>query len=167
MTVALVALPDGRRAIVRQVAILAAIVLLFLAPYIIYTSVYDGFWRHIVRGIELQAVESGRGRSIPAFTVGAEMLASNAVPWLFFLFHLLPIVAVVIMWVRWRQQRDVREIAMVVPLTLVAALVNAGLIRDTLSARLPDAVVPAALILGWMSAGASACVRRHAPASCG
>jgi hypothetical protein len=155
VTVALAALPDGRRAVIRRAAIFLGIVLLFLAPYIIYTSVYDGFWRHIVRGIELQAVESARGRSIPAFTVGEEMLALNAVPWLFFLFHLLPIVAALIMWVRWRQRRDVREVAIIVPLILVAALVNAGLIRDTLSARLPDAVVPAALILGWMSAGAS------------
>jgi hypothetical protein len=39
---------------------------------------------------------------------------------------------------------------MIVPLILVAVLANVGLIRDTVSARLPDAVVPAAMLLGWL-----------------
>ena len=47
---------------------------------------------------------------------------------------------------------------MVVPLIVVAVLANVGLIRDTVSARLPDAIVPVSLLLGWLLAGA---VRVH------
>lgn len=155
LTVIAVARPAGWREVIRRVVVFSGIVLLFLAPYIIYTSAYDGLWRHIVRGIELQAVETARGRSIPAFTLSGDLLASNAVPWLYFLFHVLPVMAAAFVWMRWRKRGDRRELAIMVPLIVVAALVNIGLIRDTLAARLPDAVVPAALILGWLMAGAS------------
>ena len=155
LTVIAVAMPGGWREVFRRVAVFSGIVLLFLGPYVLYTSVYDGLWRHIVRGIELQAVESARGRSIPAFTLNGDWLASNAVPWLYFLFYVLPVMAAAFVWMRWRKRRDLRELAIMVPLIVVAMLVNIGLIRDTLAARLPDAVVPAALILGWLIAGAS------------
>jgi hypothetical protein len=122
---------------------------LMLAPYIVYVEVYSGLWRHIARGVEMQAVESARGRTIPEFAFDG-VFAANAVPWLFFLFHLLPLVAAVVLWARWRVRASVSELAIVVPLIVVATLANAGLIRDTLSARLPDAVVPAALLLGWL-----------------
>jgi hypothetical protein len=71
---------------------------------------------------------------------------------LFFLFHVLPVIAAVIVWVRWRRHRERQELAIVLPLVLVALLVDFGLIRDTVSARLPDAVVPAALLIGWLIA---------------
>jgi hypothetical protein len=155
LTVVAVAMPSGWREVFRRAAVFSGIVLLFLGPYIIYTSVYDGFWRHLIRGVELQAVEGARGRSIPAFTLNGDWLVSNAVPWLYFLFHALPVIAAAFVWMRWRRRRELRELAVMVPLIVVAMLVNIGLIRDTLAARLPDAVVPAALILGWLLAGAS------------
>jgi hypothetical protein len=40
-------------------------------------------------------------------------------------------------------------------LIVVALLVDFGLIRDTVSARLPDAVVPAALLIAWLVAVAA------------
>ncbi|HEY9465073.1 MAG TPA: hypothetical protein VIR54_18400 [Vicinamibacterales bacterium] len=154
LTVIVVSRPEGWRVVTRRTGAFIGIVLLFLAPYIIYTSIYDGLWRHIMRGVELLSIESSRGRRLPVFTWSSNLLAANAVPWLYFLFHLLPIVAVAVVWRRWRHGSELRERAMVAPLIVVAVLVNAGLIRDTLSARLPDAVVPAALLLGWLMAGA-------------
>ena len=154
LTVIVVSRPEGWRVVTRRTGAFVGIVLVFLAPYVIYTSIYDGLWRHIMRGVELLSIESSRGRRLPAFTLSPNLLAANAVPWLYFLFHLLPLVAVAIVWRRWRHGSDVRERAMVGPLIVVTVLVNAGLIRDTLSARLPDAVVPAALLLGWLMASA-------------
>lgn len=161
VTVMAVAMPAGWREVIRRVAVFSGIVLLFLGPYIVYTSAYDGLWRHIVRGIDLLAVEHSRGRSIPAFTVRGDLLAANAVPWLYFLFHGLPVVAAAFVWMRWRKRADVRELAIMAPLIVVAVLVNLGLIRDTLAARLPDAVVPAALILAWLISGV--CRVRRSP----
>jgi hypothetical protein len=141
----------GVKQAVRRAVIFAAVVLLFLTPYLVFTSVYDGLWRHLTRGIELQQVEGSRGRTIPSFTFDGGVFASNAEPWLFFLFHLLPLIAAVVLWMR-RRQGSPQERAMVLPLIVVALLADFGLIRDTVSARLPDAVVPAALLLGWLIA---------------
>lgn len=149
-TVVAVSISAGRTEIVRRAAAFAGVVYLLLAPYIAFVALYDGIWRHIERGIELQLVESARGRTIPVFTFGGSLVATNAEPWLFFLFHLLPVVVTAVAWVRWRQQPHAHEPAMIVPLIIVAVLVNVGLIRDTVSARLPDAVVPAAMLLGWL-----------------
>jgi hypothetical protein len=142
----------GARDAVRRAVLFASVVLLFVTPYLIFTSVYDGLWRHLMRGMELQQVESSRGRTIPSFNFDDGFFTSNAEPWLFFLFHLLPVVAAVVVMVRWRRQRNPRELAMILPLIVVALLVDFGLIRDTVSARLPDAVVPAALLIGWLVA---------------
>jgi hypothetical protein len=143
---------EGLRQVVRRAAVFAAIVTLFLTPYLVFTSVYDGLWRHLMRGVELQDVEGARGRTIPSFTFDGPLITSNAEPWLFFLFHLLPVIAALVLWVRWRAGAGPAERAMIVPLIVVAVLANVGLIRDTVSARLPDAVVPAALIIGWLIA---------------
>ena len=155
LAVALTPASGGVREVVRRGAVFVAVVLLFMTPYLVFTSVHDGLWRHLMRGVELQAVESSRGRTIPSFTLDGGVVTSNAEPWLFFLFHLLPVVAAVVVWVRWRRERNPRELAMILPLIGVALLVDFGLIRDTVSARLPDAVVPAALLIGWLVAVAA------------
>jgi hypothetical protein len=152
LTVIVVEAYADRVKMVRRAAVFAGIVFAWLLPYIAYVAVHEGLWRHIVRGIELEIVESSRGRGIPSFTLDTVDVSSNAVPWLFFVFHLLPAVAAVAAWRHWRGRHDAREQAMVAPLIVVAVLANAGLIRDTLSARLPDAVVPASLLLGWLLA---------------
>ena len=151
LTVVAVSMPLGRVETLSKAASFAGIVLLLVMPYVVYLQVHEGFWQHIVRGIDLQAVESSRGRTIPAFTFDNGLFVSNAVPWLFFVFHLLPVAAAIAVWVCWRQQ-GWRERAAVVPLIVVALLANFGLIRDTVSARLPDAVVPVSMLLGWLVA---------------
>ena len=152
LTVIIASMTAGPTHVARRAASFAGIIVLMLAPYIVYIEAYSGLWRHITRGVEMQAVESARGRTFPEFSFDAGLVAPNAVPWLFFLFHLLPLVAAVLVWARWRRRASVNEVAIVVPLVVVATLVNLGLIRDTLSARLPDAVVPASLLLGWLLA---------------
>jgi hypothetical protein len=149
LAVVLTPVSGGGREAVRRVAIFAGVVGLFLAPYLVFTSIYDGLWRHLMRGLELQQVEGSRGRTIPSFRFESG-LAANAEPWLFFAFHLLPVIAAGVLWLRWRRLGSRRELALIVPLIVVALLVDFGLIRDTVSARLPDAVVPAALLIGWL-----------------
>jgi hypothetical protein len=155
LAVVLTPAPGGTRDVVRRSLAFAGVVLLLLMPYLIFTSVHDGLWRHLMRGVELQEVEGSRGRTIPSFTFENGLFTSNAEPWLFFLFHLLPVIAAVVLVVRWRRQRNPGELAMILPLVVVALLADFGLIRDTVSARLPDAVVPAALLIGWLVAVAA------------
>jgi hypothetical protein len=152
LAVVLTPAAGGAREVLRRAIAYVGVGLLFVTPYLIFTSVHDGLWRHLKRGMELQEVESSRGRTIPSFTLEQGFFTLNAEPWLFFLFHLLPIIAAVVVWVRWQRHRNRQELALVLPLIVVALLVDFGLIRDTVSARLPDAVVPAALLIGWLIA---------------
>ena len=154
LTVVLVGMTVDGKTVLRTAMTFSGAVLLMLSPYIMFVATHDGLWRHFMRGIELQAVESSRGRTIPEFAFDGSLLDSNAVPWLFFFFHLLPVCAAIVVWMRWPRHPDPLERSMVVPLIVVAVLANAGLIRDTISARLPDAIVPVSLLLGWLLAGA-------------
>jgi hypothetical protein len=78
LTVIVVSRPEGWRVVTRRTGAFIVIVLLLLAPYIIYNSIYDGLWRHIMRGVELLSIESSRGRRLPVFTWSSNLLAANA-----------------------------------------------------------------------------------------
>ncbi|MEQ1896695.1 MAG: hypothetical protein ABL971_04815 [Vicinamibacterales bacterium] len=78
--------------------------------------------------------------------------AANADAWLFWLFWGLPPICAAIALrramgglERWRG-----EVAVVLGLCAMAAMVNAGFLRDTLRTRLADAIVPAALLSAWV-----------------
>ncbi|HLG60056.1 MAG TPA: hypothetical protein VI485_32245 [Vicinamibacterales bacterium] len=144
----------GARESGRQSVIFAVVVIALLLPYLVWVQVYDGLWHHVLRGNELRIIEDSRGRRLPDFGFALNLLEMNAVPWLYYLFHLLPFAAALVAYQRWRRSPDRRELAMVVPLAVVAVLANVGLIRETLSARIPDAIVPACLLLVWLVARA-------------
>lgn len=134
----------------RPLGVYALIAAALLTPYVIYVQIYDGLARHLRRGAEASAIENSRGRHAPAFVFERGDLTVNAVPWLYYEFHLLPLATAGVLAVRWRRSRDRRELAMVASLLAVAVPGNMGLIRETLSARLPDVVVPAVLQLVWL-----------------
>ena len=79
---------------------------------------------------------------------------NNAIAWLFWLFWILPPLCAVIAVCRWRafrlQPEATGESIAVLALAVLAVAANAGFIRETLSVRLPDAVVPAALLGAWL-----------------
>lgn len=108
--------------------------------------VHRPFWREIVASLS------------PLRLAPALHSSDNADAWLFWVFWGLPVVCGVA-WV-WRAVRGVErwpgELAVIAALCLTAAMVNAGFLRDTLRARLADAVVPAALLGAW---GISLCWR--------
>ena len=76
---------------------------------------------------------------------------TNAEAWLFWLFWSLPLICAVVVWRRGGEQRErwPGELAAVGALVVVSVLVNASFIRQALQVRLPDAIVPAALLGAW------------------
>jgi hypothetical protein len=152
LTVALTFAKDGTREVARRTVTYVLLLVVLLAPYVLYVAWYDGLWHHVLRGMEARALEDSRGRRPPAFLFTQPLTEGNAVAWLYYLFHLLPFITAVTVYMRWRRSPDPRELAMVVPLLFVAVPMNLGLIRDTLIARLPDAVVPATFQLAWLLA---------------
>ena len=78
----------------------------------------------------------------------------NAQTWLYWLFWMLPLLAAVV--VIWRLTRNSvpnenGELAAVAGLTALTFLVNSGFLRDPLSDRLADAIVPPALLGAWLA----------------
>jgi hypothetical protein len=76
----------------------------------------------------------------------------NGQTWLYWLFWLVPVAAMAILGRRSleRRERWPGELAAVASLAVLALLVNSGFLRDPLSDRLADAVVPPALVAAWL-----------------
>ena len=76
---------------------------------------------------------------------------SNADAWLFWLFWALPMLCGIVAARRLflARERWPGESAVVVALAVLALVVNAGFLRDILRTRLPDAIVPVALLAAW------------------
>ena len=128
-----------------SVALLAAAVFSFMLPYFIYLQTVDGIIAHLQRGAAFTALEVPRQR----LTV-AGLPAYDA--WLLAAVWVAPMAALAVLavplfhrregaWVNWRR---------VVPLIVLAVVGNAGLIRDRLDVRLPDAIVAPALLMVWL-----------------
>jgi hypothetical protein len=81
----------------------------------------------------------------------ALQVGSNAEVWLFWLFWALPVLCLAIGVGRLLRGHDrwPGEMPVVLSLTVMAVLVNAGFLRNILAVRLPDAIVPAALLGAW------------------
>jgi len=76
---------------------------------------------------------------------------TNADAWLFWLYWALPLGCGIVAARRLFLEHDrwPGESAVVVALAVLAIVVNAGFLRDILRTRLPDAVVPVALLAAW------------------
>ena len=81
----------------------------------------------------------------------ALLIEPNAEVWLFWLFWALPVLclAIGIRHLLRGQERWRGEIPVALSLAVMAMLVNAGFLRNILAVRLPDAIVPAALLAAW------------------
>jgi hypothetical protein len=119
--------------------------IVFMLPYLIYLESVDGVIAHLQRGAAFTALEVPRQRltlaGLPAYDA-----------WLLAAVWVAPIAALAVLaFSVWRGREGswitLRRVAPIVVLALVA---DAGLIRDRLDVRLPDAIVAPALLLSWL-----------------
>ena len=147
------ALGDGRpeswRDAARRAAVFSLLVLAAALPYLVYVSLNGGVFRYLAYGIAYSAAEAADNDLIvPPFsaTLGLER---NSEAFLFYLFYLLPVIASLVIWTtRGRGRRTVA--ARLVPLIVIALMVDRGFLRDYLETRLADAIVPAVLLFSWL-----------------
>ena len=143
--VALSPLPTDRFKGVLSVAMLAGTVLAFMLPYLVYLQTVDGIVAHLQRGMAFTALEVPRQRLT---ITGLRPYAA----WLLAAAWLAPVAALVSIAMQVFAGREdawstVRRVA---PIAILALVADAGLIRDRLDVRLPDAIVPPALLMAWL-----------------
>ena len=138
------------RVMLRQLAWFGAVSLLVALPYLVYVGLNGGVIHYFAQGIRFSAAEAAEnGLVIPLFGVD-EGLEGNAEAFLFFLFYVLPVVAAVMLAWRGRRSGDASTAAAIAPVIAIALLVDRGFLRDELSTRLADAIVPAVLLSAWL-----------------
>jgi hypothetical protein len=120
-------------------------VVVLLLPYLIYLQAVDGITAHLQRGAAFAALEVPRQRltlvGLPAYD-----------EWLLAATWLAPLAALAVLAVSILRQREGAwtTASRVAPIVVLALVTNAGLIRDRLDVRLPDAIVAPALLMAWL-----------------
>jgi hypothetical protein len=135
---------------VRRSLTFAAASIAVVLPYLLFVQVQTGLWPYLRTGIEFSQREAAReGHVWPnPFLPGAHEAR------LLYAFHLMPLAALAVLVLRRRAPKALQLVAQVLPIVGVALLVNAAFLRDPLSTRLPDAVVPAVILGTWLVAQA-------------
>jgi hypothetical protein len=130
------------RAVLRSSGIFAALVAVFLLPYVIFIEAYMGLGLYIRTGIEFSRAEAARQGHVWPSLFGENRLQAA----LLYECYLIPLIALTL--VALDRRREV--IAQVVPIAIVALIVNFGFIREPLGTRLPDAIVPLVVLGAWL-----------------
>jgi hypothetical protein len=127
-------------------AVFALLVLVLVLPYLLYLESADGILAHVRRGTAFAQLEMPRQRlSLTGLR--------PEVAWLLHSMWVVPVAALVVVGVdAARRTSGARStVRVIVPLAVLALLADAGMIRDSLDARLADAVVTPALLLAWLT----------------
>lgn len=144
LTALVIAPADDRMGVAKRLALFSAIVAALIVPYAISLGGIEAFVASIRTFVEYGRRHSDR-----------TALTFDTLGWtpewqLFWGFHALPIAALAWVVVDWRRRQQ-SDAQLVIPLCAMAVAANLLLIRDPLSARLADAVVPAALTGSWLA----------------
>lgn len=126
------------------------------APYVAFIQAHGGVSAYLTTAFEFTAREFERQRlAWPSLLADDRWQAA-----LFYEYYALPVLA--LMSLAAGRGPDTRlHASRIVPIAVVAMLVNRGFIRDPLATRLPDAIVPAVLLLAWLASRAWQSSRRR------
>jgi hypothetical protein len=147
LTVLLARQPFGVRARMGRAAVLAGLVLTMTLPYLVYVQRSAGLREYLEAGIRFSRAEAARQWHVWPAVIGDEFPFFSA---FVYELHVLPAVALGVCLILRRHERAREFVAVVVPVSVVAVLVNYNFIRDPLVTRLADAIVPAVVLLTWL-----------------
>jgi hypothetical protein len=143
--IALASRADGWRMAGTRIAVLTGVTAVFLLPWIVFVMLNGGLLPYLEAGLDYSRGEADATRlgSLPV---------SGPEAWLFWMFWGVSIVggALAMRGLVTGRERWKGESAAVAALAVVAILVNASFLRESLAVRVSDAIVPAALLGAWL-----------------
>jgi hypothetical protein len=147
---------EGARVVVRRVATFAAAAAVLLLPWVVFVQYYVGLVEYLQPALEFSRAEAEGTvlRSLPWIDLSGGPVAAqvNWEVWLFYVFYAMPVASLGLAW--WRARRGLQrwrgESAGVAAIAVMAIVMNLGFIRTPLTARLPDAGAPAAMLGAWL-----------------
>ena len=143
--IALASRTDGWRMAGTRIAVLTGVTAVFLLPWIVFVMVSGGLLPYLEAGIDYSRGEANATRlgSLPL---------SGPEAWLFWMFWSVAMVSAAVAARRLvtGRERWKGESAAVAGVAVVAILVNASFLRESLAVRVSDAIVPAALLGAWL-----------------
>jgi hypothetical protein len=148
---------SGWSIFIKRAGALTVYTIALLLPWIVFIALNGGLVEYFVGGLEYSRAEAV-ATALPGFPLvdlnPPRSTMANAEAWLFWLFWSLPLLSGVVLSVRVARgvERWSGESAAIAGLVVLATVVNASFLRQTLQVRLPDAVVPAAALGSWLLA---------------
>ena len=142
VTVALA--PGDPRVMKTRLVTLCVLVVVVLLPYAVYVQRNQGIVSAAWSSWEFSQREADRT------ALHLEQYGSGDAVRLYYLFHALPLIAAAVVALDVRRGRT-GDALMGAPLVVLAFLANMNFLRDPLSVRLPDAIVPAVLVAAWLA----------------
>ncbi len=144
---------DGWRVGVQRAMTLTGVSLLLVLPWLLFVQAHEGVAAYVA-----SAASAARGeavgnalRELPRLHLDDLVSERNALTWLFYVFHALPFVCTLVLFRRRAEPEQWRgETAVVAALVAMAIPVNLTFLRGTLEQRVPDVIVPAALLGSWL-----------------
>jgi hypothetical protein len=133
---------------IRRAATLVGLCALLTTPYLIYVQVHGGVWSYLQTGLEFSSSELGRQPHVWPSVFGDQPQHAA----LLYEYWAIPIAAVLLVLACRRRDDAATIAARVAPLVVVALLVNWTFLRDPLTTRLHDAIVPAVMLGPWLVA---------------
>jgi hypothetical protein len=127
-----------------RVVTLCVLILLVLLPYAIYIQRSQGIVSATLSSWNFNRRDADRTTlHLAAYGRGDEVR-------LYYIFHALPLIGAALVAMDVRRGR-IEDALIGAPLVTLAFLVNMNVLRDPLPVRLPDAIVPAALVAAWLA----------------
>ena len=147
-------LRDGTGAAVRNSLVFGGLVALLLTPWALFVQANGGLMAYFRAGVMFWRIEASQMTlgTPPEMDWTAIGTKGNAIAWLFGLFHLLPVACALLAAVRFKKDSEQwrGESIAVIAIAAMAVAVNIFFMRESLEARIPDAVVPAAVLGAWL-----------------
>lgn len=131
----------------RRIAVFGLTTFVLVLPYLIYVQTYEGLARHFNIGLGFSRTEfSNQWHAWPAVFGDAAPFASALV----YEYYALPGLAIAVL-IALRRHPHIRQWAsQILPVIVVAMMMNYTFIREPLAVRLPDAIVPAVVLAAWL-----------------